>query len=174
MIIETERLILRPFVQEDLDALALILADPDVMLFSLNGPLKDKEKVRDYLQTRILDHYAQFGFGLYATIHKQDQCLIGFVGLLTQFIEEEKKVELAYRLAPAYWGKGLATEAARAVCHYAFDQLHLEELISIIDSKNVRSLQVAKRVGMHYWKAVHFHGFAVGVYALKNVHESLF
>lgn len=168
MILETERLILRKFTNDDLEAFALLMADPEVMRFSIAGPMREKQMVKEYLQKRILEHYSKFGFGLYAAIHKDDNCLIGYVGLIRQPIDGENKVELAYRLHPHYWRKGLATEAALAVSHYAFDQPGISDLISIIDPKNVRSLDLAKRIGMRYWKEAVFHDIPVHIYALKK------
>lgn len=164
-ILETNRLILREFVENDLDDLIPIMANQEVMRFSLSGPLK-KEQVKELLHKRLLSHYVEYGFGLYAVIFKEDKKLIGGIGLLTQNLDGADKVELAYRLDTNYWGKGLATEAAQAICRYAFDQLQLKELISIIDPKNIRSIEVAKRVGMHYWKDAFFHGIPVCVYVL--------
>jgi [ribosomal protein S5]-alanine N-acetyltransferase len=116
MILNTKRLILRQLDRSDLSAFATLMADPEVMRFSINGPMQDQEKVRDYFQKRILDHYNQYGYGLYAVMLQPDHCFIGCVGLMSQCINHQDKVELAYRLFPAYWGKGLATEAALAVC----------------------------------------------------------
>lgn len=168
MIPDTERLQLREFTSEDLDSIAPLMADPEVMRYSVSGPLSESQ-VEEFLRKRIIDHYAKFGFGLYAAIHKQDQALIGFTGLLVQNIDGEDRIELGYRLSPKYWGKGLATEAAKAVLHYAFQQLKIDELISIIDPKNTRSVEVAKRVGMNYWKQTLFHDIPVHVYFQKNI-----
>lgn len=85
-----------------------------------------------------------------------------------QEIDGEKKIELGYRLDPKYWGKGLATEACQAIAQYAFDMLKLDEVVSIIDPQNVRSIRVAEKVGMTKWKDTTFHGFAVGIYRMKK------
>jgi RimJ/RimL family protein N-acetyltransferase len=166
MRLETEKLTLREFTLNDLDAFAWLMADPEVMRFSLSGPM-NRELASEYLQKRILDHYVKYGYGLYAVVQKADNCLIGFVGLIGQNIDGESKVELGYRLHPKYWGKGLATEACLAVCQYAFTQLGMDELISIIDPKNTRSLEVAKRVGMKYLKEASFHHIPVQIYMIK-------
>lgn len=168
MRLETERLILREFTLSDLDVFAWLVADPEVMRFSLKGPM-NKEQAGEYLQKRILEHYSQYGYGLYPVFLKSDNSFIGFVGLISQNIDGESKVELAYRLHPQYWGKGLATEACLAVCEYGFTQLGMHELISIIDPKNARSLEVAKRIGMYYWKNTSFHQFPVEIYVLKKL-----
>jgi RimJ/RimL family protein N-acetyltransferase len=167
MRLETERLILREFTLDDLDVFALLLGDPEVMRFSLSGPMKEKEQAKEYLQKRILDHYAKYGYGLYAVIRKVNHSFIGFVGLIHQNIGGESKTELGYRLHPQHWGKGLATEACLAICHYAFTQLGMTELISIIDPQNKRSLKVAKRLGMKYLKDAVFHNIPVQIYMIK-------
>lgn len=166
MKIETTRLILRSFTPNDLDPFAIIMADPQVMRFSLNGPLSTKQ-VEEYLQQRIFAHYDKYGFGLWAVINKEDQRLIGYAGLIQQQIDGDDKTELGYRLAPDYWGKGLATEAAKAICQFAFNQLNMNELISIIDPLNVKSISVAKRIHMQYWKEAVFHGMPVHIYRLQ-------
>jgi len=163
MILQTERLILRKFTKDDLPELAPLLADPEVMRFSLKGPLSYKE-AGEYLESRILSNYDKYGFSFWAVISKEDGRLIGLMGLIMQTIDGEDLVELAYRLEPKHWGKGLATEAVTAIRDYAFDKLQLKRLISIIDPKNVRSIAVAKHIGMQFWKEAVFHGLHIGVY----------
>ncbi len=165
MSLETERLVLREFTIDDWDAFAWLMADPEVMRFSLNGPM-NKEQARKYLE-RIIAHYSDHGYGLNGVVLKANNSLIGLIGLISQNIDGENKAELGYRLHPQYWGKGLAREACLAVCKYAFTQLGMDELISIIDPKNTRSLEVAKRIGMHHWKETFFHNFAVHIYRIK-------
>lgn len=168
MLLKTQRLILRPFQDRDFEAYSNLMAHPDVMKFSVSGPITDKAISRELFQKRILDHYAQYGYGLYAVILPSTQELIGYVGFLTQCIAEQNNVELGYRFFPDYWGKGFATEAALAVCQYAFDQLQIDELISIIDPKNIPSLRLAKRIGMKFSQEASFHDIPVHIYHLVN------
>jgi ribosomal-protein-alanine N-acetyltransferase len=168
MLIQTKRLILRNFEPSDFESFALLAADPEVMQFSLKGPMS-KEQSKEHFEKRILSHYQKYGFGLLATFLKDTQEFIGFVGLITQNIDEKEEIELAYRLFPKYWSQGFATEAANAVCEYAFRVLKTERLISLIDPKNHSSLRVAKRVGMHFWKHSIFHNTPVQVYCLLKI-----
>ncbi len=168
VLIKTKRLILRNFEESDLESFALLAADPEVMRFSLKGPLSI-EQSKEYFEKRILSHYQKYGFGLLAAFLKDTQEFIGFVGLISQNIDENEEIELAYRLFPKYWSQGFATEAANAVCEYAFQTLKTERLISLIDPKNHSSLRVAKRVGMHFWKHSMFHGIPVQVYCLTKI-----
>jgi RimJ/RimL family protein N-acetyltransferase len=165
MLLATEHLILRDFTRSDFEAFAALVADPEVMRFSLKGPMA-KEEAKEYFQKRVLDHYAKYGFGVWAIFLKED--FIGFAGVITQALEGKEEVELGFRLNPKYWGKGYATEACKAICRYAFDELGFDRLISIIDPKNHRSLKVANRVGMHFLKEAIFHGFHVQVFVLKR------
>jgi [ribosomal protein S5]-alanine N-acetyltransferase len=167
MFLQTKHLIIREFTMDDLDGLSSLLGDKEVMHFSLAGPLS-REQAKDYLEKRIFAHYAQFGFGLWAVIHSEEQRLIGYAGLMSQSIDGEDLIELGYRFDPKHWGKGLATEAGHAISQYAFDRLQLDQIISIIDPKNIRSVGVAVRIGMHHWKDMLFHNQPVQIYVLKR------
>jgi RimJ/RimL family protein N-acetyltransferase len=168
MILETKHLIIREFAASDLEDLARILSNAEVMRFSLTGEPLSKKQTQEMLEKRIVAHYAQYGFGLWALITKEDNRLIGFAGLITQTIDGEELVELGYRLHPDYWGQGLATEACLAITEYAFNKLKMKRLISIIDPRNTRSLKVADRLSMSFWKETLFHDIPVYIYALKS------
>ena len=165
IVAETERLILRHFCESDIDSLAKIRADPEVMKFSLSGPysLEQTQKLVEH----ILSSYKSNGLGLWAAVHKADGKLIGYCGHFVQEIDGQREIELAYRFAKEYWGKGLATEAAKATCEYAFRQLGLNRLISIIEAENIASIRVAEKCGMTYEKDAVFHGQTVRIYAMN-------
>ncbi len=168
MRIKTQRLLLRNFEKDDLEFFSSLMADPEVMQFSLSGPLSP-EQAKESFAKRILLHSQKYGFGLLAVFIQDTQDFVGFVGLITQNIDGTEEVELAYRLLPKYWSQGFATEAARAVCEYAFQSLHIERLISIIDPQNHKSTRVANKVGMHFWKTSIFHGNPVSIYCLMKI-----
>ncbi len=145
VICRTPRLVLRHFMPTDLDVMADILADPEVMRFSLG--LKSREETEQWLDHTIAS-YAENGFGLWAVVHRGDDRLIGFCGLVVQDVDERRDVEIGYRLARAYWGQGLATEAAVATRDDAMGRLGIDRLISIIAPENVASIRVAEKNGM--------------------------
>jgi RimJ/RimL family protein N-acetyltransferase len=118
-IVETERLDLRPLTMDDLDALALIYRDSEVRKYFPEGTLT-YEQTREELEWIIDVYYAQHGFALWAATHKQTNEFIGRCGLLPWTIDGRSEVEVAYLLARAYWGRGLGTEAARAILAYGF------------------------------------------------------
>jgi len=137
------------------------------MEFSTTGVLNKKE-IEETFSKRILKHYKEYGYGLWAVILKENNQLIGFAGLINQIVDGRKVVELGYRFDPHYWGQGLATESAEAVCDYAFYQLQLREIVSIIDPHNNRSVNVAKKIGMELIKKTIFYGLDVEIYKLTN------
>ena len=163
-ITETPRLILRHFTHDDLDDLAPILADPQVMYFSARG-VQTKEQTRKFINW-ILSSYQETGLGLYAVIYKENYRLIGFCGLLIWDLKPQREVEIGYRFATKYWGNGLGTEAARAVRDYAWNQLNLNRLICIVQPENKRSIRVAEKIGMEYERNTIFMDLEVVVYSM--------
>jgi RimJ/RimL family protein N-acetyltransferase len=150
--IETDRLLLRPWrPAEDLDALTAMNADPAVMRWvSPNRPLRREESAA-FLDLMVR-HWDEHGFGLWALVPRKEDAApcIGFAGLaIPSFLPAVlPAVEVGWRLAPAWWGRGLATEAARASMDFGFERLGLRSVVSIIDAGNARSLRVAEKLGM--------------------------
>ncbi len=165
IILKTERLTIREFTLDDAQDMAAVLGDAEVMRFSLAGPL-DHEGILDYLQRNMLDHYAKYGYGLWALVHNDE--VIGYAGLIQQEIEGKSYPELGYRLAKKYWGQGLATEAGKAILDYAFTELSLNQVISIIEPANDRSLAVAKRLGMTHMMSWDYKGVPVEIFQLSS------
>jgi RimJ/RimL family protein N-acetyltransferase len=150
-VVETERLRLRPWrAADDLPALAAVNADAEVMRWvAPNRPLRPDESVA--LLERIEAHWREHGYGLWAVEPRANGAgCIGFAGLaIPSFLPEVlPAVEAGWRLDRAWWGRGLATEAARASIAYGFDTLGLRSVVSIIDAANERSLRVAEKLGM--------------------------
>lgn len=160
-ILETPRLVLRPMQSDDVEALLKIFADPRVMA-SFGVPPFDHSQMMEWVQ-RNLDHQDEFQYGLFSVIHKENQVLIGDCGLEQMEIEGASAAELGYDFRSDYWNQGYATEAATAVRDYAFDELHLPQLVSLIRVGNLASKRVAEKIGMQciaeferygnrYWK----------------------
>ena len=165
IVAETSRLILRYFTLKDLDELTPILADAEVMQFSLDG-VKTRSQTEEFLHW-ILTCYQKYNLGLYAVIDRQDRQLIGLCGLLIWNFEEHREIEIAYRLARAYWGRGLGTEAATAVRNYA-RTLGIDRLICLIPPENIRSIRVAQKLGMNYEKNIDLQGLNLRIYSSSN------
>jgi RimJ/RimL family protein N-acetyltransferase len=167
VIAETQRVVLRCFHIADLDAMTAVFADPEVMRFG-RGP-----RTRDWTQAWLLgcleDYYQKWGFGLWAVVYKTDRRVIGYCGL-TRFddVDGQTEIELGYRLARAFWGRGLATEAAKAVRDYAFDVLVLPRLVSIIDPRNEASIRVAEKTGLRFEKDIVFRENTCRLYVIHK------
>jgi [ribosomal protein S5]-alanine N-acetyltransferase len=154
----TERLFLRHFHILDSEPLYQVFGDAEVMRFS--DGVKTKEWVHTWLRTCLERYYQTWGFGPYAVVEKRSHAVIGYCGLFFfPNIDGQAEVELGYRLARAVWGKGYATEAAKAVHDYAFTVLGLRRLIAMIDPSNIASIRVAEKIGMYYEKEVMFEGY---------------
>ena len=147
VVIETDRLLLRRLTMDDLDALAALYGDPQVRRYFPDGT-QSREQTREELEWIIDVYYGQYGYGLWATILKESGAFIGRCGLLPWQIEGRTEVEVAYLLDRSYWGRGLATEAARAIVDYAFTTLSVRRLICMFDPDNDASRRVAAKVGM--------------------------
>lgn len=152
-VIETERLLLRRLMLDDLDALFALYRDPEVRRYFPDGTLT-YEETKEELEWIIDVYYGQYGWGLWATIHKPTGTFIGRCGLLPWTIEEQSEVEVAYLIAKEYWGQGLGTEAAQAIVRYGFEQVGLSRLICLIEAENQASQRVATKIGMSFEREI--------------------
>lgn len=153
--IETERLILREWKDEDLEDFARMNADPIVMEY-LPRLLDDKASKRHMAEFQ--KHFKKNGYGLYAVELKDTEEFCGFVGLSNVEIDVDfaPAVELAWRLDNEHWGKGIASEAARAVIEHAFNDLDLKELVAFTVHDNTRMIHVIEKLGFEYVKGADF------------------
>jgi ribosomal-protein-alanine N-acetyltransferase len=166
-IIATDRIFLRPFCIADIEPFAKICSNPKVMRYIGDGKPVGldiiAEKIPEWIKL-----YENQKYGLMALVLKETNELIGFCGLIHQTVDGAEYIELGYRLAEAYWGKGIATEAALAVKDYAFNTLNIPMLISIIHHQNDASKRVAKKVGMELLEQTNFKNVLVDVFFLKK------
>ena len=154
IVLETDRLILRTWIQEDIDKLAVMNMDPRVMEYF--------PSTQDYQTTvKLIKHsnnlFNQHGFCLYATELKETGEMIGFVGLNIPDFEipnfkpiQKPIVEMGWRLAFEYWGKGYATEGAKAVLDQGFNTLNLKEIVAFTPFNNLRSRRVMEKIGLKH------------------------
>jgi len=147
--IETGRLKLRPLAPEYLDSIHRIWTDPEVRRFLWDGNEVSREVGADVI-SRSVAFYEEQRFGLWAVIDKQRDELVGFCGFWR--FEGRPDFELAYGLAPARWGEGLATEAARAAIRHGFEEAGLDRIVASADTPNAASLRVMRKAGMRYEK----------------------
>jgi RimJ/RimL family protein N-acetyltransferase len=161
--LQTPRLLLRSFAMEDLAKMAALMADKDFMrfspgVFSREQPAGFLDKVRARDSEGLP---SQFG-----VILREHDRLVGYCGFFPQIVDDMEELEIGYRVDPAYWGQGIATEAARAVRAHAFNDLHLPRVISLIHPDNIGSRRVAEKNGMSPEKETIFRGFPTIVFSL--------
>ena len=164
-VLETSRLILRPFREDDVDFLAELMANRDFMRFSL-GPYT-REQVLAFLEKLLCWQNANKP-SLFAMISRDDGRMLGWCGFYHQHIDGVNEVEIGYRMHPDYWNKGLTTEAARAVRDHAFRDLKLLRVISLIHPENTPSQRVAENIGMTIEKQTIYRGFLTNVFSLAR------
>jgi RimJ/RimL family protein N-acetyltransferase len=147
MLLQTSRLLLRQWHEEDLPLFAAMSADPAVMEFLL--PL-DGSAACEAWAVRLQAHWHDHGFGRWAVEIPGEARFIGVVGLawIPYRAHFTPAVEIAWRLARAYWGRGCATEAARAALDFGFETLGLDEIVAVTVPANRRSRAVMERLGM--------------------------
>lgn len=147
IIIETNRLMIRRQVIEDLEYLWALYRDPDIIKFIPDAP-RSREEAKEELEWHMNGHPKHPELGLWATIHKETGKFIGRCGLLPWQIDGTLEIEVAYLLDQEFRGRGLATEATKGILDYGFEKLNLTRLICLIDPENIASQHVAERIGM--------------------------
>jgi RimJ/RimL family protein N-acetyltransferase len=145
----TERLRLRMWRDEDLDPLAEIYADPEVMRFIRNGSIRTAQETAADL-ARMRQEWRERGYGLFAVEVRESGELAGWAGLaVPNFLPEVlPSVEIGWRLGRAHWGRGYATEAARVAMAFGFDEAGLDRMVSICNVQNHASRRVMTKLGM--------------------------
>jgi ribosomal-protein-alanine N-acetyltransferase len=145
--IETSRLRCRRPSPADLEALLLIVSDPEVMKYlgTNQGAILSRDETEFFLE-KMIEFWKQRGFGRWAIVNKVDDKLIGLCG----FRLADSVPELFYLFAKANWGKGLATEAARAVVRFGFEELGFERIMAATRHANTASIRVLTKIGMRF------------------------
>lgn len=156
----TERLVLRMPVKEDAEALAPMYADPEVMRYVGDGRTLTKAETELSVR-RMIERWEVDEFGLFTTLRREDDAIIGRVGILIWNSETWEpttraqasgptEVEVGYTLGRDYWGQGYATEAAGAARDYALNGLGADRVIALIIHGNTASENVARKLGLEY------------------------
>ena len=171
MLLETKRIVLRPFRLEDAEAAFAMNQDPRVTRFIPQESSVTIEEVRQLIKQITLNDYEKYGYGRLALVDKNDGHFMGFAGL--KFLTDLQEVDLGYRLIHKDWGQGFATEAAQALVRYGFETLGLNRIIAMALRDNTRSMRVMKKSGMRYWKAIQHAGQKVVVYQLTGPSPAL-
>ena len=157
--IETERLILRELQLSDAEAMFELDSNPEVHKYLGNNPIYTIEQAINVINM-IRKQYAENGIGRWATIEKSTGNFIGWRGL--KFIQEYDNNhinfhDVGYRLMPKYWGKGYATESAKAALKYGFTQMNLNEIIGSANVENKASRNALEKCGLKFVEQFMWH-----------------
>ena len=166
--LETERLRIRPYREEDAGGLHDVFGSPEVMRWTPSAPSKDvAETAARLVRTMAFTARQPAGLGLWALELRSTSEFLGQVGL---FPVEGKgpEVEVAYELAPRAWGRGYATEAARALVEYGFGEIGLARVVALIVPDNVRSRRVAEKLAMREEGQARHYGLDLVKYAVAR------
>ncbi|MDJ0531557.1 MAG: GNAT family N-acetyltransferase [Xenococcaceae cyanobacterium MO_207.B15] len=165
-VLQIEDFTMRPLQTSDLDALAAIWADSEVTRFlpSRGIPIS-KENTEKSLKS-FVNHWQQRGYGIWAIIENCSSQMIGYCGL--RYLDELDEVEVLYGLAKIYWGRGIATKAAKAAISYGFNVANLDKLIAMTLPDNLASRRVIEKAGLEYKKQIHIFNLDVLYYSGQN------
>ena len=165
----TDRLRLRPLTDADVDAMHALWTDPDVLRYLLDGEVMSRQWTSETVHESV-STFAENGLGLWAIERPDFGDIIGFCGL--RIDPPKPEAGLLYGLLPAFWGRGLATEAARAMLAYGFNGLGLKRIIAGVDSPNAGSVNVLGKLGMQLeskepgpFGETYWYGMSIDAYA---------
>jgi ribosomal-protein-alanine N-acetyltransferase len=144
--LETARLTLRWFTDEDVQVMFDLNSDPEVIKYAESTPTRTLQEAKERLEEGPLSDYRKYGYGRFAVVLKETGDVIGFCGI--KYLPEINLPEIGYRYLKEYWGRGIGTEAARVCVGFARDDLEIEKLVALIIPENVASIGVAEKLGM--------------------------
>jgi len=156
--LETDRLLLRPYIAEDAQAFFELDSDPEVMKYIGLPPVTDIEKTKEIIR-KVQQQYVDYGLGRFAVIEKASDTVIGWSGLKYETLPFNNKngyYDVGYRFQKKYWGKGYATESATVSLKYGFEDLQLEKICGAAHVGNLASCKVLTKIGLEFIESFHF------------------
>jgi len=167
--LETKRLILKSPELSDLDNLISLRSDPNVMKYIGDGSVHTEEQVKRFLEIAI-PYYEKHGIGFCSVIEKVSGDFIGQAGLFhVGYYDEQPDIEVAYRLHKKFWGKGYATELAKALIQWGFQHLSVNKIIGAAEPENIASQKVLIKAGLDFkGKITWYDGRELFLYEIYN------
>ena len=150
--LETNRIILREFMLNDLEDFHTLETNEDVLKYLTNYPKRTLEESKEIL-CQVIEQYRNFKTGRLAIVDKATQAFVGWCGIKYNNHKRhiyENFYDLGYRIHPNYWGNGLATEASIACLSYGLNELEITKINAIVNVQNTQSLKVISKVGFSY------------------------
>ncbi|MCX2720486.1 GNAT family N-acetyltransferase [Lentiprolixibacter aurantiacus] len=149
MILQTERLILREMLPSDETNMLRLHSHPQVQQYTGDTIITTLEGIHGKIEEKIAE-YKKYGYGRWVAILREEMEFIGWAGL--SYLPEFDEIDLGYRFLPEFWGRGLATEASRAILKYGFEELKLNRIIAMALPDNEASIRVMQKAGMQFEK----------------------
>lgn len=165
-ILETPRLLLRPFTIDDVEPSYQINLDKAMTRYTNDGGVKSLEEMEETIRVNVLGDYAQHGYGRFAVVDKATGKFIGFSGL--KYLSDHDEVDIGYRLAVPYWGKGLATESAKAVLEFGFNALKLQRIVGFVLPENKASIRIMEKLNFRFEKEIEDYGLTAHQYCIEK------
>jgi RimJ/RimL family protein N-acetyltransferase len=156
--LETERLILRDILPKDEEAFFEMDSKPEVHIYLGNNPVTNRDQIKEVIQ-HVRQQYEENGIGRWAVIEKESGNFIGWSGLKLITEYENKHInfyDVGYRLHPTYWGKGYATESAKAALAYGFNELKINDIYGIAHIENKASRHALEKCGLKFIEKFEF------------------
>ena len=166
IILKTKRLILREFVPEDLNDYAKLDSDLEVMRYISKGKIRTFKEIKDDLEGIIAYNQKNKDFGLWAAIYKENKNFIGWFCLKP--LDKTDEIEVGYRLIREFWRKGYASEGAKALVEYGFQNLHLKRIAAVVDPRNKASVRVLEKSGLEYEKIAYYYDSEVAYFSIEK------
>ena len=166
LFIETERLIIRPFKMADIAPSYVMNLDTEVSRYTGDGGVVSKKEMERRIVEDVFGDYEKHGFGRLAVELKSENQFIGFTGL--KYLEDMDEVDLGYRFMKAYWGKGIATESAKACLDLGFKTLGLDRIIAMVLPENLGSIRVLEKLNFEYEKDIIEDNLLARLYSLAK------
>jgi [ribosomal protein S5]-alanine N-acetyltransferase len=165
VVIETDRLLLRTFTEDDAPLIYELNLDPEVTRYT-HDPMTDIEQAKKVLVEVILPQYALYNHGRWAVHLKPALEFLGWSGL--KYIPDRDEIDLGYRYMKRFWGKGYATEAAYACLQHGFQRLNMQRIVGRALPGNAGSIKVLENCGMQYVGEENIHGLLHKTYQAIN------
>ncbi|HWQ34793.1 MAG TPA: GNAT family N-acetyltransferase [Blastocatellia bacterium] len=165
LVIESGRLRYRPLTLGDVDEMHRLWIDPGVRKYLWDDRVISAEEAREAGEASV-SLYQDKGFGLWGISFRDTVKLIGFCGYW--FFHDPPELQLLYGIAPDYWGKGLATEAAQTMIRYGFERLSLDQIAASTDAPNQASVRVMEKAGMKFDKRIEKNGLDTIYYLIRR------
>ncbi len=161
--LETERLVLRELRDSDLEEYAPMMADPEVARYLGDGRTQTRDEAWRSI-AMLVGHWHLRGYGMWAVTERERDHMIGRVGFF--YPEGWPGFEIGWTFGRGAWGKGYATEAARRVLAYGFEEMGRKEIISVIHPDNKASIRVAEKIGERFARKEMVRGIERLIYSI--------